>query len=73
MLDLGADLSHHDPYVGDWQINDIPLAPVHDHLEEASNSALTVVLQDHDVYDLATLVVRSSAILDCRGRLSDRK
>ncbi|MET9295120.1 nucleotide sugar dehydrogenase [Streptomyces sp. NPDC003077] len=67
LLQLGAHLTYHDPYVPQWQVLDRPV-PRADSLPEATQAAdLTVLLQHHRVYDLQGLAVKAQLLLDCRG------
>ncbi|HZX38343.1 MAG TPA: nucleotide sugar dehydrogenase [Streptomyces sp.] len=67
LLDLGATVSYHDPYVPDWRVRELPV-PRADSLYEAAASAdLTVLLQHHRTYDLQGLAVKAQLLLDTRG------
>ncbi|MCX4818804.1 nucleotide sugar dehydrogenase [Streptomyces sp. NBC_01142] len=67
LMDLGAAVSYHDPYVPDWRVRDLPV-PRADSLYEAAASAdLTVLLQHHRTYDLQGLAVKAQLLLDTRG------
>jgi UDP-N-acetyl-D-glucosamine dehydrogenase len=67
LMELGATLSYHDPYVPEWRLHDRPI-PRADSLWEASCDAdLTVLLQHHRTYDLQGLAVKAQLLLDTRG------
>ncbi|WP_406303416.1 nucleotide sugar dehydrogenase [Streptomyces sp. NBC_00885] len=67
LMDLGAAVSYHDPYVPDWRVRELPV-PRADSLYEAAASAdLTVLLQHHRTYDLQGLAVKAQLLLDTRG------
>jgi len=67
LLEMGAQLSYHDPYVPQWQVLDRPV-PRADSLYEATAGAdLTVLLQHHRTYDLQGLAVKAQLLLDTRG------
>ncbi|MFG2295113.1 nucleotide sugar dehydrogenase [Streptomyces sp. NPDC048603] len=67
LLDLGAQISYHDPYVPGWRVREQPV-PRADSLYEAAASAdLTVLLQHHRTYDLQGLAVKAQLLLDTRG------
>ncbi|WP_328537166.1 nucleotide sugar dehydrogenase [Streptomyces sp. NBC_00344] len=67
LMDLGASVSYHDPYVPDWRIRDVPV-PRADSLYEAAAAAdLTLLLQHHRTYDLQGLSVKAQLLLDTRG------
>lgn len=67
LMDLGAQLSYHDPYVPQWRVagRQVPRA---DALYEATAAAdLTVLLQHHRAYDPQGLAVKANLLLDTRG------
>ncbi|MFD0382955.1 nucleotide sugar dehydrogenase [Streptomyces stramineus] len=67
LLELGAQLSYHDPYVPQWRVMGRPV-PRADGLYEAAAAAdLTVLLQNHRTYDLQGLAVKAQLLLDTRG------
>lgn len=67
LMEMGAQLSYHDPYVPQWQVLDRPV-PRADSLYEATAGAdLTVLLQHHRTYDLQGLAVKAQLLLDTRG------
>ncbi|MFI8827431.1 nucleotide sugar dehydrogenase [Streptomyces sp. NPDC053431] len=67
LMDLGAAVSYHDPYVLDWRVRDLPV-PRADSLHEATAHAdLTLLLQHHRTYDLQGLAVKAQLLLDTRG------
>ncbi|GAA2447727.1 MULTISPECIES: nucleotide sugar dehydrogenase [Streptomyces] len=67
LMDLGAVVSYHDPYVAHWRVRDLPV-PRADSLYEAAAAAdLTVLLQHHRTYDLQGLAVKAQLLLDTRG------
>ena len=70
LLEMGADLCFHDPYVTDWEINGEAVPRVVDHLVEAEAADLTVLVQDHASYDRDALVARAARLFDTRGALT---
>ncbi|MDT0380533.1 nucleotide sugar dehydrogenase [Streptomyces sp. DSM 42041] len=67
LRDLGAEVGFHDPYVQRWEAGGIAV-PRADSLYEAAGAAdLTVLLQNHRVYDLQGLAAKSQLLLDTRG------
>ncbi|MEV6394141.1 nucleotide sugar dehydrogenase [Streptomyces sp. NPDC051907] len=67
LMDLGAAVSYHDPYIPHWRVHSVPV-PRADSLYEAAASAdLTVLLQHHRTYDLQGLAVKAQLLLDTRG------
>ena len=67
LLQRGAILSYHDPFVENWQVDgrDVPRAdgPV-------AGADLTILLQAHSQYDLPDIAARSHLLFDTRGSLS---
>jgi UDP-N-acetyl-D-glucosamine dehydrogenase len=67
LRELGADLSYHDPYVPLWTIEDV-LVPRTTNLSAAlADADLTILVQDHTVYDPAELIKDCQLLLDTRG------
>ncbi|MEU8568052.1 nucleotide sugar dehydrogenase [Streptomyces pathocidini] len=67
LMEMGAQLSYHDPYVPQWTVLDRPI-PRADSLYEAASAAdLTLLLQHHRTYDLQGLAVKAQLLLDARG------
>ncbi|MEU8616782.1 nucleotide sugar dehydrogenase [Streptomyces sp. NPDC048623] len=67
LMDLGATLSYHDPYVPDWRVRDLPVPRADSLYEAAARADLTVLLQHHRTYDLQGLAVKAQLLLDTRG------
>jgi nucleotide sugar dehydrogenase len=67
LMDLGAALSYHDPYVPQWRVQDRPIPRADSLWEAAGNADLTVLLQHHHTYDLQGLAVKARLLLDTRG------
>ncbi|MFI2370652.1 nucleotide sugar dehydrogenase [Streptomyces sp. NPDC018833] len=67
LMDLGASVSYHDPYVPDWRVNELPVPRADSLYEAAANADLTVLLQHHRTYDLQGLAVKAQLLLDTRG------
>jgi len=70
LLELGADLRFHDPYVVEWEIDGHLVPRVEYHLAEAEVADLTVLLQAHTAYDMDELVSRAARVFDTRGALT---
>ena len=67
LLQRGAALSYHDPFVDSWQVDG------HDIERAAAPTAdadLTILLQAHSSYDLADIAARAHLLFDTRGQLS---
>ncbi|AEW96028.1 MULTISPECIES: nucleotide sugar dehydrogenase [Streptomycetaceae] len=67
LLDLGATLGYHDPYVPEWRLHDRPVPRADSLWEAAADADLTVLLQHHRTYDLQGLAVKAQLLLDTRG------
>jgi nucleotide sugar dehydrogenase len=69
LLDHGAVLTYHDPFVPAWAVNGTPLTRVDDPVVAAAQADLTVLLAAHRAYDLTAIADASRRLLDTRGRL----
>ncbi|MFE3144506.1 nucleotide sugar dehydrogenase [Streptomyces scopuliridis] len=67
LMDLGATVSYHDPYVPDWRVRERPVPRADSLYEAAAHADLTVLLQHHRTYDLQGLAVKAQLLLDTRG------
>ena len=67
LLQRGAVLSYHDPYVESWRVDgrDIERAAA-----PTADADLTILLQAHSVYDLADIAAKSRLLFDTRGKIS---
>jgi nucleotide sugar dehydrogenase len=67
LLQRGAALSYHDPFVQSWQVDgrDIERAAA-----PTADADLTILLQAHSSYDLADIAARARLLFDTRGQLS---
>jgi len=65
LLQRGAVLSYHDPFVDGWQVDgrDIPRAAA-----PVTDADLTILLQAHTQYDLQDIATRSHLLFDTRGQ-----
>jgi len=65
LLQRGAVLSYHDPFVASWQVDgkDIPRA-----VSPVADADLTILLQAHSQYDLSDIGARSHLLFDTRGQ-----
>jgi UDP-N-acetyl-D-glucosamine dehydrogenase len=73
LLDLGAVLSYHDPYVSEWSVGGHRFACVGSVATEAAAADVTVLIQDHTCYDLDELADTARLLLDTRGRSRGKK
>ncbi|MEW2621118.1 nucleotide sugar dehydrogenase [Streptomyces sp. NPDC048106] len=67
LMELGASVSYHDPYVPAWSVLDRPVPRVDTLYEAAAGADLTILLQQHRTYDLQGLSVKAQLLLDTRG------
>jgi nucleotide sugar dehydrogenase len=67
LIELGAQLGYHDPYVPQWRVLDRPVPRVDSLWEAAADADLTLLLQHHRTYDLQGLAVKAQLLLDTRG------
>ncbi|GHK00511.1 nucleotide sugar dehydrogenase [Streptomyces sp. NPDC003753] len=67
LMELGASVSYHDPYVPGWSVLDRPIPRADSLYEAAAGADLTVLLQQHRTYDLQGLSVKAQLLLDTRG------
>jgi nucleotide sugar dehydrogenase len=67
LLQRGADLSYHDPFVDNWQVDgrDIPRAA-----SPVAPADLTILLQAHSQYDLPGIAAKARLLFDTRGKIS---
>ncbi len=70
LLELGAELSWHDPYLTDFAPAGVSLPRAHDVRQAASEADVVVLLQTHAAYDLAEIVEVASLLFDTRGAAS---
>ena len=72
LLARGAVLAYHDPHVPDWAIDGQPVRRATDLDTEIVTADVTILLQDHSVYDLEQLAAESRLFFDTRGKLAGR-
>jgi UDP-N-acetyl-D-glucosamine dehydrogenase len=65
LLQLGADLQYHDPFVKNWRVPGV--TRVEDAVEGARAADLTVLVQNHSEYDVAVIEQVARRLLDTRG------
>jgi UDP-N-acetyl-D-mannosaminuronate dehydrogenase len=70
LLDLDARVVYADPHVSDWTIDGAPIERCTDPVQGARDADLTILLQDHEDFDLAAISGAATAVLDTRGRLA---
>ncbi|MGW5233261.1 nucleotide sugar dehydrogenase [Streptomyces nodosus] len=67
LMQLGASVSYHDPYVPAWSVLDRPIPRADSLYEAVADTDLTILLQQHRTYDLQGLSVKAQLMLDTRG------
>ncbi|MDF9815099.1 nucleotide sugar dehydrogenase [Streptomyces sp. SPB162] len=67
LIELGAQICYHDPYVPEWRVLDRPIPRADSLWEAAADADLTLLLQHHRTYDLQGLAVKAQLLLDTRG------
>ncbi|MBL1099382.1 nucleotide sugar dehydrogenase [Streptomyces coffeae] len=67
LMELGAEISYHDPYVPQWRVRGRRVERTDALYEAAADADLTVLLQHHRAYDLQGLAVKAQLLLDTRG------
>jgi UDP-N-acetyl-D-glucosamine dehydrogenase len=65
LLQMGADLQYHDPFVKNWRV--AGATRVDDAVEGARAADLTVLLQNHSEYDISVIEKVAQRLLDTRG------
>jgi UDP-N-acetyl-D-glucosamine dehydrogenase len=71
LLELGADLVFHDPFVTSWSVNGTGQVPrAQDPVAAAEEADLVIVVQPHKAYDLDAIVAAAPLLLDTRGQLA---
>jgi UDP-N-acetyl-D-mannosaminuronate dehydrogenase len=65
---MGADLTFHDPYVEEWDIDGVPVPRARVLYTALAEADLVVVLTGHAEYDADTLTRHARLLFDTRGR-----
>jgi nucleotide sugar dehydrogenase len=65
LLQRGAILSYHDPYVDSWAVDGKQVSRAESPTQE---SDLTILLQAHSSYDLEDIAARAHLLFDTRGQ-----
>jgi len=69
LIEHGARLCYHDPFVPEWHVNGHTVERVDDPVAGAAAADLTVLLAAHRAYDLTAIADAAPRLLDTRGRL----
>jgi UDP-N-acetyl-D-glucosamine dehydrogenase len=71
LLQKGAQVDYHDPFIPRVQHDNWSLESVPDLLESARKSDCVLIVTDHSSYDYADILKHSSLIVDTRNALGD--
>jgi UDP-N-acetyl-D-mannosaminuronate dehydrogenase len=74
LLEWGADVSYHDPFVSEWPIKGtrgMSLTCVDDLDRAVADADIVVMLQNHGAYDTAQLARDALRLLDTRGAVEE--
>jgi UDP-N-acetyl-D-glucosamine dehydrogenase len=71
LLEWGADVRYHDPFVPEWSINGEILHCVDDLGAELGSADISILLQPHSTYDLSDMAKQARLLFDTRGTISD--
>lgn len=69
--EFGAELSFVDPYVKQWSVDGTPVPREEDLRQAVERADVTVLLQQHSVFDLEMVEKHAALLLDTRGVLSE--
>ncbi len=71
LMDKGATVAYHDPHVTDWTAAGPGVVRVEDPAQGAKDADLTILVQNHRVYDVAALAAIAQRFFDTRGVASE--
>ena len=71
LLQKGAEVNYHDPYIPRITHDDWSLECVSDVEESARSADCVVIVTDHSVYDFESIMEEASLIVDSRNALGD--
>lgn len=69
LLEAGAEVNYHDPYIPELKTDDLELASVGDVLEEVKRSDCVVIITNHSQYDYQAIYEKALCIMDARNAL----
>ncbi|MCX4679347.1 nucleotide sugar dehydrogenase [Streptomyces sp. NBC_01433] len=64
---LGAEVSYHDPYVRDWEVDGTSVPEAPDLTAALDRTDLAILLQQHKAFDMAEIENHAPLLLDTRG------
>jgi len=71
LLDKGATLLFHDPHVENWTPNGVSVTSAGDLAEALRTADVSVLLQNHKEYDLASIASTAKQLFDTKGATDD--
>ena len=71
LLELGAELTFVDPYVKHWAVDGTSVPREEDLAEAVLNADVTLLMQQHALFDLAMVEEKARLVLDTRGVLAE--
>ncbi|MEU7001612.1 nucleotide sugar dehydrogenase [Nonomuraea sp. NPDC046570] len=71
LLELGAELTFVDPYVKQWSVDGTSVPREEDLAEAVHNADVTLLMQQHALFDLAMVEEKARLVLDTRGVLAE--
>jgi UDP-N-acetyl-D-glucosamine dehydrogenase len=69
LMQKGADVNYHDPYVSQIQHESWEKSSVADYLAESERADCVVIVTNHSAYDYAAILERAGLIVDTRNAL----
>ncbi len=73
LVDLGATVRYHDPYVETWSTNGHPVERVAELETALADVDLVILVQNHKVYDVDAIALKASRFFDTRGAVDPEK
>jgi nucleotide sugar dehydrogenase len=70
LIELGAQVSYADPHVDSFEVEGRELPRVEDAVVAAAASDLTVLLANHDAFEMNDIAMHARLVLDTRGLLA---
>lgn len=71
LLAKGAEVSFHDPFVQEWNLNNSKLKSISDLYDAVEKADMVILIQNHDFYDLDRIARLANSLLDTRGAVSN--
>jgi nucleotide sugar dehydrogenase len=71
LVDMGAKVRYHDPYVDEWNVEGTVIERALDLIHDAAAADITILLQNHRAYDLKALAGAAQRLLDTRGKIDE--